>query len=146
MGQTKGKTETMRRVIIESPFAPREEDIVRMSRGTLTSSREQAYKILVNRNIRYARACMRDCLLRGEAPYASHLLYTQEGVLDDQVASERKLGIEAGFAYREVAELTCVYTDLWMSGGMNYGIEDAREKGREVEFRELGPDWDSPLA
>ena len=40
----------MRLVIIESPFAPREEDIERMSAGTMTSSREQAYKILVNRN------------------------------------------------------------------------------------------------
>jgi hypothetical protein len=134
----------MRLVIIESPFAPREEDIERMCAGTLTSSREQAYTILVNRNIRYARACLRDCLLRGEAPYASHLLYTQEGVLDDQVASERKLGMEAGFAYREKVEASCVYTDLWVSGGMKHGIADAEAKGRPVEFRSLGPDWDSP--
>lgn len=47
----------MRLVIIESPFAG---DVVR--------------------NLRYLRACMRDCLRRGEAPYASHALYTQPGV------------------------------------------------------------------
>lgn len=131
----------MKRVMVESPFAPREEDVERMSKGTLTAGRPQAYAILVNRNIRYARACMRDCLLRGEAPYASHLLYTQEGVLDDQVPDERTLGINAGFAYRDAVELTAVYTDLWMSGGMKAGIADAEEKGRPVEFRALGGEW-----
>ena len=42
----------MRRVIVESPYA-----------GD------------VERNIAYVRAAMRDCLMRGEAPLASHLLY-----------------------------------------------------------------------
>ena len=37
-----------------------------------------------------ARACVRDSLLRGEAPIASHLLYTQPGVLGDNVAGERE--------------------------------------------------------
>lgn len=44
-------------------------------------------------NIAYARAAMRDCLLRGESPFASHLLYTQPGVLDDDDAEERAIGI-----------------------------------------------------
>ena len=134
----------MKRVMIESPFAPREEDIESMINGVLGGDRSSAYKLLVNRNIRYARACMRDALLRGEAPYASHLLYTQEGVLDDQVPDERMLGINTGFAYRDAVELTAVYTDLWMSGGMKAGIADAEEKGRPVEYRELGSDWDKP--
>ena len=43
-----------------------------------------------DRNVRYARACVRDSLLRGEAPIASHLLYTQPGVLRDNVAGERE--------------------------------------------------------
>ena len=41
------------------------------------------------RNIRYARACVRDSLLRGEVPFASHLFYTQGGILDDNVKEER---------------------------------------------------------
>ena len=41
----------------------------------------------------YARACVADCLRRGEAPIASHLLYTQPGVLDDDVPEERAQGI-----------------------------------------------------
>lgn len=35
-------------------------------------------------NEAYARACLRDCLARGEAPIASHLLLTQPGVLNDR--------------------------------------------------------------
>ena len=36
----------------------------------------------VRRNLNYARACARDCLLRREIPYASHLFFTQPGILD----------------------------------------------------------------
>jgi hypothetical protein len=37
----------------------------------------------IERNISYARKCIRHSLSLGEAPIASHLLYTQEGILDD---------------------------------------------------------------
>lgn len=59
----------------------------------------------------YAREALRDSLLRGEAPIASHLLYTQKGVLDDRIREERGLGIAAGLAWG-VAEMTVVYADL----------------------------------
>ena len=104
----------MRRVIIESPFA-----------GD------------VDRNLRYLRACIRDCLLRGEAPFASHAIYTQAGVLDDEVPKERQHGIEAGFAWRETADATVVYTDLGMSRGMRFGIEHAESIGHPIEYRTL---------
>lgn len=94
------------------------------------------------RNLSYARAAMRDCLLRGEAPYASHLLYTQDGVLDDTVPEQRKLGMEAGFAYRDAVEASIVYTDLGISKGMQQGIDDANAKGRPVEYRSL-TEWTS---
>jgi hypothetical protein len=61
------------------------------------------------RNIRYARWCMFDCLMRGEAPFASHLLYPQ--CLDDRDPGHRKLGIEAGFAWGELARHV-YYIDL----------------------------------
>ena len=101
---------------------------------------ESPYAGNVKENIRYLQACMRDCLLRGEAPYASHGLYTQPGVLDDLVAEERQHGIEAGFAWRRVAELTVVYHDLGLSSGMRYGIDDAIARGCPVEYRSL-PGW-----
>jgi len=96
----------------------------------------------VNKNIRYARACMRDCLLRGEAPYASHLLYTQIGVLDDNKPDERMLGIEAGLAIGKYMHRSVVYTDLGISKGMEYGIARATKEKRKLEYRELGKDWD----
>lgn len=104
----------MRLVILESPFA-----------GD------------VEANIAYARACVRDSLLRGEAPIASHLLYTQPGVLDDDVPAERQHGIDAGLAWKAVAHASVVYTDRGISRGMEYGIAAAREAGLPVEFRSL---------
>lgn len=107
----------MRRVIIETPYAG---DVVR--------------------NLRYLRACMRDCLNKGDAPFASYGLYTQEGVLDDTVPAEREHGIAAGFEWRKVAEATVVYTDLGISGGMQYGIAHAESLGQQIEYRSLG-EW-----
>lgn len=107
----------MRLVIIESPYA-----------GD------------IERHERYARAAVRDCLSRGEAPFASHLLYTQPGVLDDNDPQERTHGIEAGFAWGEHAAATVVYLDCGMSRGMKLGIEDAEKQGRPIEFRSL-PEW-----
>lgn len=108
----------MRRVILESPYGSDDDAVVA-------------------ENIRYARACMRDCLLRGESPNASHLLYTQPGVLDDRNPEERKLGIEAGLAWGHEAQATVAYTDRGVSKGMKHGIERAIEEGRPVEYREL---------
>ena len=110
-------TKTIRRVILESPYA-----------GD------------VERNEKYARACLRDSLLRGEAPIASHLLYTQPGVLRDEIEVERQLGISAGLAWGIVAHGTVVYVDLGRSRGMEYGIAAAEAVGRPVDIRTL-KDW-----
>lgn len=91
----------------------------------------------VEKNQDYARVCMRDCLLKGDAPYASHLLYTQPGVLDDLNKEERKLGIEAGLKWGAMAQASVVYLDLGVSEGMKQGIERAKAEGREVEYRQL---------
>jgi len=104
----------MRRVILESPYAGN-----------------------VERNVRYARACLRDSLLREEAPIASHLLYTQPGVLNDEIPEERRQGIEAGLAWRTVAEASVVYVDLGITPGMAHGIAIARSAGIPVEYRNL---------
>jgi hypothetical protein len=68
---------------------------------------------------------------------ASHLLYTQDGVLNDLDPFERQLGIEAGLAWGAVAEKTVVYTDHGVSNGMQYGIKRAEAEGRPVEYRTL---------
>lgn len=106
----------MKRVILESPYA-----------GD------------VERNVEYARACLRDSLLRGEAPIASHLLYTQPGVLCDELAVERNLGIEAGLLWGEQAEATVVYFDHGITKGMQCGIARAKASGRPVIYRKIQP-------
>ena len=104
----------MRLVIVESPYA-----------GD------------VETNLAYARECMRDCLQRGEAPLASHLLYTQTGVLDDNVPEERQQGIAAGLEWAFMADATVVYIDLGISKGMLDGINHAHKHGRPVERRSI---------
>lgn len=102
---------------------------------------ESPYAGDVTINEAYARAAMRDCLARGDAPAASHLLYTQPGVLDDGNPEERARGIDAGLAWGAVAEATVVYTDRGISRGMAAGIERAEAEGRPVEWRTLGEEW-----
>ena len=98
---------------------------------------ESRYAGDVERNIKFARACMRDSLDRGEAPIAMHLLYTQEDILDDDIPEQRALGIAAGLAWGRQAHKTVVYTNLGITGGMKIGIQRAEEEGRPVEFRQL---------
>ena len=83
----------MEKVIVESPYAGN-----------------------VAENLKYARLCMVDCLKRGEAPLASHLLYTQ--VLDDTVVEERDLGIRAGLAWSGPDVKHVFYVDNGISAGM----------------------------
>lgn len=104
----------MKRVIIESPYA-----------GD------------VEANVEYARRCVRDSLSRGEAPIASHLLYTQPGILDDLKPEERRWGIDAGLAWKAVAQASVVYTDRGITKGMEYGMAAATSAGIPVELRTL---------
>lgn len=106
----------MNLVILESPFAG-EVDI----------------------NVKYARSCLRNSLYRGEAPSASHLLYTQPGVLDDTVPAERILGIDAGLSWRKASVGSVVYLDRGLSGGMIYGIQKAKDDGKKVVGRYQDP-------
>jgi hypothetical protein len=91
----------------------------------------------VDTNLKFVRACMRDSLERGESPFAMHLLYTQEGILNDDIPEERNWGMEAGFAWGKHASKTVVYTNLGITPGMELGIQRARDEGREIEYREL---------
>ncbi len=90
------------------------------------------------RNIRYLKAAMRDCIERGEAPFASHMLYTQ--FLDDDIPDQRETGIECGLAWGRHAKKTVVYDDLGISRGMQFGIDRANAEDRHIEYRTL-PGW-----
>jgi len=71
---------------------------------------ESPYAGDVATNGRYLQACIRDSIVRGEAPFASHLMYTE--ALDDGIEAERAAGIAAGFAWRTLYGVpTVVYED-----------------------------------
>jgi hypothetical protein len=110
----KEKTEGFIRTIIESPFAGN-----------------------VEKNLAFLRACMRKCLLQGEAPFASHAIYTQPGVLDDNDPEERQRGIHAGLAWADVAQKIVTYTNHGISRGMESALARHRENGKVVEMRVL---------
>lgn len=107
----------MKRVVVESPYA-----------GD------------VQANLAYAIRAVRDSLNLGEAPFASHLLYTQPGLLDDNMPEERRQGLASGHAWTCVAHLSAFYTDRGWSPGMLQALAVCQESGWEVEFRALdGP-------
>ena len=105
----------MKRVIIESPYAGR-----------------------VEANVRYARRALRDSISRGEAPIASHLLYTQPGILDDNDPVQRMLGINCGLAWMDVADLVVFYVDYGRSSGMLRAEVVATALGKNIVYREIG--------
>lgn len=103
------------------------------------------------RNVRYARAAVLDAIRLGYAPLASHLLYTQEGILSEATPEERARGIACGHVpYRYSAKLfdmqpndgyarvAClVYPDLGITEGMKAGIKEAKTYGCHVYHRTL---------
>lgn len=105
---------------------------------------ESPYAGDVEANLGYARECMADSLRRGEYPLASHLLYTQPGVLDDDKPGERALGIRAGLGWAAFANLTVVYIDRGISRGMVEGFKNAVDAGRPIELRSLELDLSVP--
>ena len=107
----------MKRTVIESPLKGKDCDY--------------------DSNRAYAKLCVRDSLKRGESPYASHLFFDQPGILDDTDTADRELGIEAGLAWGEAAELVAVYTDRGISDGMRFGVDRHEKNGIPVEYRTL---------
>ena len=102
----------MRRVVVESPYA-----------GDL------------ERNASYLDACLADCFRRGESPYASHAIGPR--ALEDAVPEQRRRGINAGFAWADVADVVVFYVDLGWSSGMKAALLKHQVDGRTVEQRRI---------
>jgi hypothetical protein len=102
----------MKRVIIESPFA-----------GD------------VERNRQYLRLAILHSLSLGEAPFASHEMYTR--ALDDDDPNARELGIQAGLAWLQAAEQSVVYEDFGVSRGMRLGMAAAEDAGILIIRRKI---------
>jgi hypothetical protein len=67
-------------------------------------------------------------LLRGEAPFASHLLYTQVWSEKPEI---RANGIKAGVEVHHVCSQVVLYTDLGVSTGMKAAEDHAALIGAE---------------
>jgi guanylate kinase len=112
--------EEMKRVYLESPY-----------KGKNWENTEE--------NLHFGRLCMHDCLVNyNEAPFPSHLLYTQPGVLDDTIESERELGgFKAGPAFKKVCESSVFYINRGISHGMYRGVLISIGLKQEFEYRVL---------
>jgi hypothetical protein len=97
---------------------------------------ESPYAGDIPRNVAYAQRCLRDCIARGELPFASHLLYTQ--CLNDLEIKDRERGIELNLEMIARCDYVVVYGDLGLSPGMHLAIDHAEELGKPVHFRTLG--------
>lgn len=89
----------------------------------------------VDRNIAYARRCMKHALDNGEAPFAGHLLYPQ--VYNDNDPAQRAAGIAAHIAWIDACEWVVVYVDLGISEGMQKAIDYATKIGKPIVRRAI---------
>lgn len=90
-------------------------------------------KSAMKENIKFAEECMRNSLMRGEAPMASHLLYTR--VLKED--GERSIGMSAALSWQTVVDKLVVYSDRGITDGMTESINLAAKKGLRIEYRTL---------
>lgn len=112
-----GSAQPRKLVMLESPFANPDSAVMQ-------------------ENVAYAQQAMMDSMFfHGEAPMASHLLYTQ--VTNEDDPAQRAMGIQAGLAWRTATAGSVVYTDRGSSRGVAYGIAAAQESGKPVEYRSL---------
>lgn len=96
---------------------------------------ESPYAGDVKRNLLYLDYCIRDCLTKGESPYASHRMLTS--ALDDNIPEHRNQGIEAGLAWRLRADMRTFYIDLLWSGGMKAARDLYDAEGIQYVIRRL---------
>ena len=102
----------------------------------------------LERNLRYLRSCIRDCINREESPYASHRMLTD--ALDDRDPLERAVGTAAGLAWRrawgvDTSGMPCrvlpvFYLDLGWSDGMTYAKKQYEADRIPYEERRLPAD------
>jgi hypothetical protein len=106
----------MRRVIVESPYQANE------------------YRSIEQHKL-YLLHALDDCVRRGEAPFASHLLLPE--ILDDRDPVERGIGIKAGWVWGEHADVIACYSQLGVSPGMKESIAHYKDKGIPIEWRAI---------
>lgn len=99
-------------------------------------------------NIAYATACVKDAALRGESPFASHLLLTRTLMSDgssdfisDEVAELWGASRDVCIALTHASRLRCdaivLYTDIGLSSGMKAAVEAVDTFNKESKYRKI---------
>jgi hypothetical protein len=115
-------------VCLESPFKPSDADVEQYA-GRYSRAE------LLRQNLVYARMLLLNSLLRGEAPTASHLLYTQVWSENPEL---RANGIKAGIEFHNRCDLVALGVDLGVSSsGMKLAQDNARLIGVALERRAI---------
>lgn len=102
-------------VSIESPFQPTDAEVAEFA-GRYTRAE------LLRQNLVYARMALKHSLERGEAPIASHLLYTQ---VWSERPEFRAQAIKSGLELHHRCDMVVFYVDLGSSAGMKLAAENA---------------------
>jgi hypothetical protein len=96
---------------------------------------ESPYAGEVALNLAYVHRCVLHALSSGEAPFASHLLYTT--ALDDNDPDGRSRGMAAGHSWRKLVDTCVVYLDRGLSPGMIEGIRASFQLGHVIISRNI---------
>lgn len=99
---------------------------------------ESPYAGDIERNTTYAQRALHDCIMREEAPYASHLLYPQPHVLDENDPDQRVRGILLGYEWWHVANYIVFYTDYGWTDGMEQARDRAIDYKKPYQLRHIG--------
>jgi len=95
---------------------------------------ESPYSGDVENNLHYLRRAMRDCIFRGEIPFATHAFGPQ--FLDDTIPGERELGIVLG-QYLIEPDFIAFYLDRGWSHGMREAECYYKELSFPTEYRKI---------
>src|SRR5262245_30775558 len=83
-------------------------------------------------NKAYLNVAIRDAVIRGYSPVATHKMFTES--LNDNDPTERILGMQQRDTFMRVSEGGWVNTDLEVSNGMKEDIEALKKRGIPVDY------------
>lgn len=85
----------------------------------------------------YIRMCIRDCLVREEIPWASHVMFAWTEALYDDDPEQRAEGLAVAKQMSKRCDLIAVYSDLGVTSGMREVLTFAAFQGKKIEHRKI---------
>lgn len=88
-------------------------------------------------SIKYAKACIIDCLKRNESAILPEFMYQYENFLNSENLCEMAIGIAASMAWSKSADYVVVYTDYGINHNMQICIDEHKKRGTNIVYRSL---------